>query len=100
MKTIIEWWNLRKLITRLTILESLSKGDKSGLQIIEDINPLLLTSLFWSGKVYFLLHEMERVGILKSYNVDAALLLRGGRPRRVYKIILDLYKYPPGGNQL
>lgn len=38
------------------------------------------------GWVYSVLHQMEREGLLTSFDADVALAYRGGRPRRYYRL--------------
>ena len=67
--------------TRVVLLEVLEAGPAYGLQIIDTVK----SQIGWTN-VYPTLRRMERMGFLESYEADAGLPERGGRPRRYYRI--------------
>ena len=66
----------------LLLLKLLSRGDKYGYQIIQEMSLLSDRAFEMSqGSLYPFLHRLETKGLLTSYRVDA-----GGRSRVLYHL--------------
>ena len=74
------------LDTRTALLQALIRGESYGLELIERVRDLTEGRMkLMQGRVYPLLRELEREGLLKSYDGEP-VSERGGRPRRYYEL--------------
>jgi PadR family transcriptional regulator, regulatory protein PadR len=65
------------------------KGESYGLELIDRVYQLTGGRLkLMQGRVYPVLRELEREGLLRSFE-GQALPERGGRPRRYYEITAE-----------
>jgi PadR family transcriptional regulator PadR len=79
------WWRARKETTA-ALIDALVHGPGYGLDLIERVNKQTQGRLvLGQGSVYPHLRELEREGLLESYEGEP-LPQRGGRPRRYYKL--------------
>ncbi len=69
---------LKRGVTEICVLKSLSKEDSYGYQIIKDISPYISLS---ESTLYPILRRLESGGMLEVYSVEHA-----GRLRKYYKI--------------
>lgn len=71
---------------KAAILQALVQGEAFGLEIIQRVNERTSGGLqLGQGSVYPALRDLEREGLVKSWEADP-LPERGGRPRRYYKL--------------
>jgi PadR family transcriptional regulator, regulatory protein PadR len=71
---------------KAALLQALVRGPGYGLDLIERVKKQTNGKLvLGQGSVYPALRELEREGLLESYEGDP-LPERGGRPRRYYKL--------------
>jgi PadR family transcriptional regulator PadR len=71
---------------KVALLQALIQGDSYGLELICRVKDRTGGKLVLSqGTIYPALREMEKEGLLKSYEADPSPE-RGGRPRRYYQI--------------
>lgn len=72
--------------TKAAILAALMRGKSYGLEIIDKVRDRTDgTVILTEGNVYPKLREMERDGLLRSFDGDPTPE-RGGRPRRYYEL--------------
>jgi PadR family transcriptional regulator PadR len=72
--------------TKAALLQALIRGPGYGLDLIERVRTLTSGGIeLHQGSIYPALREMEREGLLTSYESDP-LPERGGRPRRYFKL--------------
>src|SRR5688572_4281152 len=77
------------LDTRTALLQALISGDSYGLELIDRVKAATKGQIvLQQGRVYPLLRELERQGLLRSYDGDP-LQDRGGRPRRYYELTAE-----------
>lgn len=71
---------------KAALLQALIRGESFGLELIERVRDRTGGRLvLGQGSVYPALRELEREGMVESYD-GAVLPERGGRPRRYYRI--------------
>ena len=71
---------------KAAILEALVQGETFGLELIKRVEERTNGKLrLGQGSVYPALRELEREGLVKSWEGDQ-MPERGGRPRRYYKL--------------
>ncbi len=75
----------RQSPVRRALLAELTRGDGYGLGLIEAVNGGTSGVRLHQGNVYVALRDMEREGLLESYE-GPPLPSRGGRPRRYYRM--------------
>jgi PadR family transcriptional regulator, regulatory protein PadR len=69
------------------ILQALISGPAFGLEIIDRVSTRTKGKITLNqGSIYPALRDMERDGLLESYNGDEVVPERGGRPRRYYRL--------------
>lgn len=74
---------------KAALLQALMRGEGYGLDLIERVRASTDGALvLHQGSVYPALRELEREGLLESYEGEP-LPERGGRPRRYYRITAD-----------
>jgi PadR family transcriptional regulator PadR len=72
--------------TQTALLQALIEGPSFGLALIDKVSERTRGKLvLHQGNVYPALREMERDGLLRSYEGDPTPE-RGGRPRRYYEL--------------
>lgn len=73
--------------TKAALLQALVSGPGFGLQLIERVTERTRGKIsLHQGSIYPALRDMEREGLLESYNGDEVIPERGGRPRRYYRL--------------
>lgn len=86
---ITSWCMDAPLSAKAALLQALISGPGYGLDLIEQIKKRTNGALaLGQGSVYPALRDMEREGLLESYEGEA-LPERGGRPRRYYKLTAE-----------
>ena len=71
---------------KAALLQALIRGEGYGLDLIDRVKERTKGKVkLHQGNVYPALRDLEREGLLKSYESDP-LPERGGRPRRYYKL--------------
>ncbi len=71
---------------KAALLQALVRGESFGLELIERVRDRTKGRLvLGQGSVYPALRELEREGLVESYDGDP-LPERGGRPRRYYRL--------------
>jgi PadR family transcriptional regulator PadR len=74
-------------ISRIALLQTLITGPGYGLELVDRVRARTGGKLILrNGSVYPALREMEREGLVTSYEADENVADRGGRPRRYYKL--------------
>jgi PadR family transcriptional regulator PadR len=77
------------LDTRTAILQALISKEGYGLELIDRVRDMTKGKVvLLQGRVYPLLRELEREGLLRSYD-GPPLAERGGRPRRYYELTAE-----------
>jgi PadR family transcriptional regulator PadR len=77
------------LDTRTALLQALISEEGYGLELIERVKERTKGKvILMQGRVYPLLRELERGGLVTSYD-GPRLAERGGRPRRYYKLTAE-----------
>jgi PadR family transcriptional regulator, regulatory protein PadR len=77
------------LDTRLALLQALVSGDSYGLALIDHVRAATRGKVVLrQGRVYPVLRELEREGLVRSYDGEA-MPERGGRPRRYYALTAE-----------
>lgn len=77
------------LDTRTALLQALISKEGYGLELIERVRTLTQGKVtLLQGRVYPLLRDLERDGLLRSYEGNP-LPERGGRPRRYYELTAE-----------
>ncbi len=74
-------------MARLALLQVLVAGRGYGLELVERAYARTKGQVqLRNGSVYPTLRDMERDGLVRSYEADEGLAERGGRPRRYYEL--------------
>lgn len=72
---------------KVALLEALVAGPGYGLDLIERVTTRTGGKMvLGQGSVYPALRELEREGLISSYQSNESLSDRGGRPRKYYKL--------------
>ena len=73
--------------TKTALLQALISGPGFGLELIERVEKRTNGKVsLHQGSIYPALRDMERDGLLESYDGEEVIPERGGRPRRYYKL--------------
>lgn len=74
-------------MSRLALLQALVAGPGYGLELVERVRSRTKGRIVLrNGSVYPTLRDMEREGLIASYEVSENAEERGGRPRRYYRL--------------
>ncbi len=74
-------------VTKMALLQALVAKPGYGLELVERVKTRTKGKIaLRNGSVYPTLRDLERDGLVESYEVDEALEERGGRPRRYYRL--------------
>jgi PadR family transcriptional regulator PadR len=74
-------------MSRLALLQALIAGPGYGLELVERVRSRTSGKVaLRNGSVYPTLRDMEREGLVTSYDAAENLEERGGRPRKYYKL--------------
>jgi PadR family transcriptional regulator PadR len=74
------------ITAKAALLQALIEGESYGLELIDRVETRTRGKLkLGQGSVYPALRDLEKEGLVESYEADP-LPERGGRPRRYYKI--------------
>jgi PadR family transcriptional regulator PadR len=74
-------------VTKMALLQALVPKPGYGLELVERVKERTKGKIMLrNGSVYPTLRDLEREGLVESYEVEEALEERGGRPRRYYKL--------------
>jgi PadR family transcriptional regulator, regulatory protein PadR len=77
------------ITAKAALLQALIKGEGYGLDLIERVKDRTKGKIvLGQGSVYPALRELEREGLVESYEGEP-LPERGGRPRRYYKLTAE-----------
>lgn len=77
------------LDTRTAILQALVKGESYGLELIDRVYELTNRRIkLMQGRVYPVLRQLERDGLLRSFDGEK-VQDRAGRPRRYYELTAE-----------
>jgi PadR family transcriptional regulator len=73
--------------TKAALLQALVSGPGFGLELIDRVEKRTKGKIpLHQGSLYPALRDLERDGMVESYNGDEVVPERGGRPRRYYKL--------------
>ena len=72
---------------KAALLQALISGPGFGLELIERVEQRTKGKIsLHQGSIYPALRDMERDGLVESYNGGEVVPERGGRPRRYYRL--------------
>ena len=78
------------MTARAALLQALCSGPGYGLELIERVKDRTGGQVsLHQGSIYPALRAMEREGLLESYQRSEASEVRGGRPRRYYRLTAE-----------